>query len=199
MMSELIEKYNEDKIEDEKLFPTKYDGYYVNKIGEVYSTKQKQIKRLKPYYNKESYYRIKISNPLCSTSVHRLIADTFIHNLNPDELKYIDHVNRNKQDNRVENLRWCNNTQNQANVKKDETYKKGCTSKYMGVCWNKRGKKWEVGLRHKEKKVHIGFYHNEIEAAKAYDIAVIKYRYNDLEYHILNFDIENYLDVIANL
>ena len=38
-------------------------------------------------------------------SVHRLVAETFIPN--PENLPTVDHINRNKRDNRIENLRWA--------------------------------------------------------------------------------------------
>ena len=44
---------------------------------------------------------------------HRLIAIQFIPN--PDNLPQVDHINRIRNDNRIENLRWCNNEQNNSN------------------------------------------------------------------------------------
>ena len=43
--------------------------------------------------------------------IHRMVADCFIEN--PDNKPCVDHINENKTDNRVENLRWATNPENQ--------------------------------------------------------------------------------------
>ena len=44
--------------------------------------------------------------------VHRLVAETFIEN--PNNLSDVDHIDRNKENNRVDNLRWCSRIENMA-------------------------------------------------------------------------------------
>ena len=44
---------------------------------------------------------------------HRLIATQFIEN--PNNYVYVDHINRNRLDNRIENLRWCSASDNSKN------------------------------------------------------------------------------------
>ena len=51
-----------------------------------------------------------------------------------------DHINRNKLDNRKENLRVATRSQNNMNRKK----RINCTSKYKGVSWHKQRKKWQA-------------------------------------------------------
>ena len=63
---------------------------------------------IKPRLSKKGYHALKMLNN--EVYWHRVIAEAFIPN--PRQLPQIDHVNGNKQDNRVENLRWCTGSQN---------------------------------------------------------------------------------------
>ena len=46
---------------------------------------------------------------------HRLIAEQFIPNDDPLHKTEVDHINRNRSDNHIENLRWVSNSENQKN------------------------------------------------------------------------------------
>jgi hypothetical protein len=74
---------------------------------------------------------------------------------------FVDHKFHNKLDNRKEMLRICSNSQNQMNKKP----KRGTTSKYKGVTWANRNKRWQVYVNHK----YIGQFKSEKEAALAYN------------------------------
>jgi hypothetical protein len=92
----------------------------------------------------------------------------------------VDHINRNKLDNRKSNLRLVTATQNVANSVKQNN----CSSKYKGVAWRKDRKKWHAQILINNKHVHIGYFNDETEAAKAYDSYVMKYK---CEYASINF------------
>ena len=59
--------------------------------------------------------------------VHRLLAEAFLENKEKNAV--VDHINRNRADNRIENLRWCTQTDNSLNNGKH-------IKKICGVCKN---------------------------------------------------------------
>ena len=76
----------------------------------------------------------------------------------------IDHININKLDNRIENLRVVNCSQNNRNKKK----RPNCTSKYRGVYLDKKKNKWKAQIKIDDKNKHLGYFDTEEEASEAY-------------------------------
>lgn len=92
-----------------------------------------------------------------------------------DKSIQVDHRDRNGLNNQKANLRPCTAQQNQANSKKPVT---GVTSKYKGVSWHSKARKWYAHIMISHKRKHLGSFDSEIEAAKAYDAAAVA-RYGD--------------------
>ena len=82
----------------------------------------------------------------------------------------IDHINRNKLDNRKENLRIASKSQNGANTEKT---KKPTSSIFKGV--SKKNNIFQATIRFNNKNYFIGYFHNEMEAAQNYDYYALKY------------------------
>ncbi len=126
-------------------------------------TNRKQtIVDLKDYYNliKHKWY--------CSSNNYAVRVDKDNRTIyiareiiKPEGNLFIDHINRDTLDNRRKNLRLCTSSQNQCNrVSNINT-----TSKYKGVTWHKRNKRWQVMIS----GIYVGCYKDEIEAAIIYD------------------------------
>jgi hypothetical protein len=93
----------------------------------------------------------------------------------------VDHVNMNKLDNRIENLRTCNASQNNGHILK-RMYRNGkrATSKYKGVYRQKNRGSWMVEIG----GTYRGTFCDELDAAHAADRYSLE-RYG--EYAVLNF------------
>lgn len=83
----------------------------------------------------------------------------------------VDHINSNRLDNRIENLRIVSRFQNSQNMSKI----KNTSSQYIGVSKNKNTSKYEASIKINGVKKHLGHFTNEIDAAKARDDASKKY------------------------
>lgn len=83
----------------------------------------------------------------------------------------VDHVNRDRLDNRRENLRVATRSQNTANSIKPSTN----TSGYKGVSYRKEQDRWRAFIRVNKKGISLGQYATAIEAARAYNEAALKY------------------------
>ena len=77
----------------------------------------------------------------------------------------IDHINGNKIDNRIENLRLVTSRGNNQNREKHRD------GELVGCYYHKRDKKFIANIRISGKKIHIGLFETEKEAHKAYTIA----------------------------
>jgi len=83
----------------------------------------------------------------------------------------IDHKDNNGLNNRRENLRTATHAQNNQNKGKS----KNNTSGYKGVNWEKRRNKWRARIYFNKNYIHLGYFNDIEEAAKAYEKAAKKY------------------------
>jgi HNH endonuclease len=83
----------------------------------------------------------------------------------------VDHINRNRLDNRKCNLRKATRSQNNQN----RTKLSNTLSKFKGVTWHKKHSKWYAQIVLNTKHIFLGLYENEVEAAQAYDNAAKEY------------------------
>lgn len=113
------------------------------------------------YVNTYGYHSTRIRGVKYQT--HRLVW-LYVYGSFPTHV--IDHINGNKTDNRIENLRDVTDRENAANK---ERHRKG---KYVGVSVKNHSKKWVAEIRVKGKLHYLGSYLTEESAYEAYLQAV---------------------------
>ncbi len=86
----------------------KHKGCFVTEDGRVFSTARGKLRELKQSQDGWGYYHISYKDK--TRKVHRLIAETLIPN--PDNLPQVNHIDKNKLNNNVDNLEWVTNQRN---------------------------------------------------------------------------------------
>lgn len=98
----------------EKWKQYKDTNYQVSSLGRVYNTKTKRI--LKGTYKRNEYHSVQLSinGKTKTVMTHRLVAEMFCEN--PNNYNIVDHIDRDKHNNRSDNLRWVSESENCQNI-----------------------------------------------------------------------------------
>ncbi len=138
-----------------------YENYKISDHGNVKNIKTNKM--LKPRVNSNGYCCVDLhDNKLRSTkSIHRLVAEAFFDN--PDNKRCVDHIDRNKLNNHVNNLRFATDSENGSN----RTIGSNNTSGIVGVYFCKDRNKWRAVIKKDGKKIHLGYFESKEEAIEA--------------------------------
>lgn len=82
----------------------------------------------------------------------------------------VDHIDGNKLNNQRSNLRPATRTQNNGNCRP----RSGCSSRYKGVAWVRNYGKWWAYINLNGKRKNLGYFDDEMDAARAYNAAAIQ-------------------------
>lgn len=131
-----------------------FENFAVSNHGVVINIKSgKKLKQ----NNSKGYRRVNLSNGK-KKFVHNLVADSYLDKI--DNKTLVDHINCDKSNNRVDNLRFCDASENAMNSRISSKN----TSGVKGVFYCQKKQKWRAYISINQKKTHIGYFDNLEEA-----------------------------------
>ena len=156
----------------------KYNTYYVDK-NKIVHVKLRNVdeemlcdvddwEKLKThcwYKDSQGYARTTILTPKKSSPAFHTLIFT------PKEGEEIDHISRNKLDNRKSNLRSATRSQNMQNKDIISSNTSGIT----GVRWHSQSGNWAAQINVNKKRINLGYFKNKEDAIKAREEAEVKY------------------------
>ena len=135
-----------------------FENYSVSNFGNIRNNKTGRV--LKPGITTHGYYNVILYKDRISFNkkVHKLVAEYFI--ANPYNKQCVDHIDNNKLNNNISNLRYCTLKENSMNSKLSSRN----TSNFKGVSYHKQRNKWVAHIKLNGKKQHLGYF-DKIEDA----------------------------------
>lgn len=134
-----------------------YPNYEITEDGTIININTNRI--IATCINKQTGYKMVHlwkDNKEKGDTIHRLLAIHFISN--PDNKKYVDHIDRNKLNNNLSNLRWVNGTENNLNSGSQDR-------ELHNIYYRKDRNMYRVIIQRYGKPIYLGTY-NTIEEAK---------------------------------
>ena len=138
-----------------------FENYSVSNLANIKNNKTGKI--LKPCIDTHGYYRVNLRNDgnTYAKKIHKLVAEYFI--ANPYNKNCVDHVDNNKLNNNINNLRWATYQENNMNSK----LRSNNTSNYKGVIFDKQRNKYMAYVSINGKFKHLGRFDNIEDAVHA--------------------------------
>lgn len=133
-------------------FVNGYNDYMISNFGRVFNVKT--LRMLNPSSTSEGYRRINLSKhgEAKEYKIHRLVAGAFLKN--PKNKHCIDHIDNDRSNNNISNLRYVTGSENGQN---SQLYKNN-TSSCKGVYFKKQNQKWAAEITFDKKNQYRLFH-----------------------------------------
>ena len=141
-------------MEEEFKILIEYPNYKISNNGKVINRKTGM--EITPQMTCSGYYYFQVNKNRIRHNlyIHKLLGEYFIPN--PDNKTIVDHIDRNRSNNQMSNLRWANKSENSINCKTRNDNTSGC----KGVCYNKRANMWLARITKNNRTINIGYFKN---------------------------------------
>ena len=149
-----------------------YEGLYqVSNLGNVKSLdriddrgRKLKGKVLKGAICGSPYFRVNLykDNKIKLKKIHQLVAIAFLKHTPCGHKLVVNHIDINPKNNNLYNLEVITHRKN-SNRKHIKS-----SSKYVGVCWDKKRNKWRSNIAINGRKKHLGYFTDEKEASQVY-------------------------------
>jgi hypothetical protein len=138
-----------------------FENYSVSNFGNVKNIITGRLLKLR--IGRHGYCRVNLyKDGIRKTmEIHKLVAEAFLEN--PQKKRCVDHINNDRTNNKVDNLRFATHSENRRNSSKYINN----TSGVIGVYHDKKNNKWMARITINGKSKHIGYYDNLEEAKNA--------------------------------
>jgi hypothetical protein len=135
-----------------------FPNYEVSSFGNIRNKKTGRI--LKPGITTHGYYKVILYKDRISfnKTIHKLVGESFLPN--PYNKQCVDHIDNNKLNNNISNLRYCTQQENCMNRKIGSKN----TSNYKGISYDNQRNKWRAGIKINGKEYNLGRF-DKIEDA----------------------------------
>ena len=140
-----------------------YENYSISNHGSIKNNKTNKILKQKNHI--QGYKLIDLhKNGIRKTfKIHRLVGNAFLEN--PENKPFIDHIDENKANNNVKNLRWATRKENGYNQGKRIDNSSG----FKGVSFIKNANKYQASIKINGKNKHLGLFLTPEEASETYE------------------------------
>ena len=137
-----------------------FENYSVSDHGNV---KNNKTARIMKQTIQHGYHSVALTTGATkfNRKVHSLVLNAFLNNL--ENKRCVDHIDNDKSNNNISNLRWTTHTENCQNRK----INKNNTSSVKGVSYDKTTKKWQANISIDGLQIHLGKFTNLEDAKQA--------------------------------
>jgi len=148
---------------------TGFPKYQISTFGNIKNVRTGRI--LKPGIDGAGYYKVTLRNNGYSSNknIHKLVASEFLEN--PDSKNCVDHIDRDKTNNHILNLRWATIIENGQNRSIGSNNKSGV----IGVDFHKKNQKWRAQIKADGRRIYLGSFEDKNDAIVARENAEMRY------------------------